>query len=109
MARSWLLKISGSLRQNRIARNPHRYVDHIYGQDEVGGTEWLYLASVPFDQLGFRTDLGYESVPQLTQEFLYAVPVVFLLWPALLNGLRYTKSNEEAVQVDLDGEAEGSA
>ena len=88
--------------ENRIAKNPHRYIDHIYGQDEVGGTGWLYVASVPFDQLGFRTDLGHESVPQFTQEFLYAVPVVFLLWPAFLNGMRYTKGNEDVVQIDLD-------
>ena len=63
---------------------PHQYVDHIYGEHEVGGTGWLYLSAVPFDQIGFRTDLGHESVPELTQSFLYAVPVVFLLWPAFL-------------------------
>ena len=87
--------------QNRIVDYPNRYHDHVYGQDEVGGTGWMYVAAVPFDQLGFRTDLGHESVPALTQNFLYSVPVVFLLWPAFLNGMRYTKSNEDAVQIDM--------
>ena len=50
---------------------------------------------MPFDQIGFRTDLGNEPVPALTQSFLYAVPVVFLLWPAFLNGMRYIKTEEE--------------
>jgi formate dehydrogenase iron-sulfur subunit len=90
--------------QNRVHENSNRYVDHIYGQHEVAGTGWMYLAAVPFDQIGFRTDLGHESVPALTQNFLYSVPVVFLLWPAFLNGMRYTKSNEESVQVDRDHE-----
>ena len=80
--------------QNRLADYPNRYVDHIYGQDEVGGTEWLYLSAVPFDQIGFRTDLSTDPVPGLTQNFLYAVPVVFLLWPAFLNGMRYIKLDD---------------
>ena len=50
---------------------------------------------VPFDQIGFRDDLSHEPVPALTQNFLYAVPVVFLLWPAFLNGMRYIKTEEE--------------
>ncbi len=91
--------------QNRIYNNPNDYVDHIYGQDEVGGTGWLYLSAAPFDQIGFRTDLSHEPVPALTQNFLYAVPVVFLLWPAALNGMRYIKSNEDAVQIDMTDNA----
>lgn len=88
--------------QNRIYEHPQQYYDHVYGQDEVGGTGWLYLSAVPFDEIGFRTDLGHEPVPQLTQSFLYSVPIVFLLWPAFLNGMRFTKSNEDAVQIDRD-------
>jgi len=87
--------------QNRVADHPEQYVDHIYGQNEVGGTGWLYLSSVPFDQIGFRDDLSHEAVPALTQNFLYAVPVVFLLWPAFLNGMRYIKTeDEETAQIE---------
>ncbi len=88
--------------QNRVADYPNKYFDHIYGQHEVAGTGWMYLSAVSFDQLGFRTDLSTESVPALTQNFLFSVPVVFLLWPAFLNGMRYMKSNEDAVQIDMD-------
>jgi len=71
----------------RIYSHPDTYVRHIYGEHEVGGTSWLYLSSVPFDQLGFRTDLGTLTYPDYTREFLYAVPLVFLLGPPLLYGL----------------------
>jgi Fe-S-cluster-containing dehydrogenase component len=81
--------------RNRVADFPERYVDHVYGENEVGGTGWLYLSGVPFDQIGFRDDLSHEPVPALTQNFLYAVPVVFLLWPAFLNGMRYMKTEDE--------------
>jgi len=39
--------------RRRIAARPGRYVDHIYGERELGGMGWLYLASVPFRELGF--------------------------------------------------------
>lgn len=41
--------------RRRMALEPARYVDHIYGETELGGFGWLYLAAVPFDQLGFPT------------------------------------------------------
>ncbi len=76
------------LAKSRIYQNPWQYVHHVYGENEVGGTSWLYLSPVPFDQIGFRTDLGDEAIPALTQNFLYSVPLVFLLWPVFLNGVR---------------------
>jgi formate dehydrogenase iron-sulfur subunit len=38
--------------KRRIAENPRRYVDRVYGETEAGGTGWLYLAAVPFERLG---------------------------------------------------------
>ncbi|MBN2476599.1 MAG: 4Fe-4S dicluster domain-containing protein [Pirellulales bacterium] len=39
----------------RIAAAPAQYVDHVYGEKELGGLGWLYLATVPFEQLGLPT------------------------------------------------------
>ena len=38
---------------NRISSHPDKYVDHVYGEKEAGGTSVLYLSSVPFGKLGF--------------------------------------------------------
>lgn len=38
--------------RTRIRENPARYVDKIYGEHEVGGTNHLYLAGLPFSKLG---------------------------------------------------------
>lgn len=75
-----------SLAREKIRRSPGRYDDHIYGEHEVGGTSWLYVSPVPFEELGFRTDLGITPYPQLTRGFLSIVPLVLSLWPALLIG-----------------------
>jgi len=41
--------------KRRIAARPDTYVDHVYGENEAGGTAWLYLSRVPFKDLGFPT------------------------------------------------------
>jgi formate dehydrogenase iron-sulfur subunit len=71
----------------RIADDPDRYVDHIYGEREAGGTSWLYLAGVPFEELGFPTDVGETPYPNLTTSFLYSVPMVLTLAPTLMLGM----------------------
>lgn len=47
--------------RQRIQENPDKYVDHIYGEKEVGGTSWLYLSSIPFEDMKFLT-LGEDPV-----------------------------------------------
>jgi formate dehydrogenase iron-sulfur subunit len=71
----------------RIYNHPDRYVHDIYGEHEVGGTGWLYLSAVPFEEIGFRTDLGTTPYPELTRNFLYGVPLVLFGLPAFLLGL----------------------
>jgi len=83
--------------RTRIYTEPDGYVHHIYGEHEAGGTGWLYLASVPFEQLGFNTNIGMRAYPELPKGFLYSVAVVFLLWPPFLLALsRATGGADEA-------------
>ena len=76
-----------SLAHSRIHRNPDRYVQHIYGEHEAGGTSWLYLSAVPFDKLGFNTRVEKKPLPDLTAGFLESVSQILIIWPALLLGL----------------------
>jgi Fe-S-cluster-containing dehydrogenase component len=101
--RSELLEIA----RTRIYTNRESYVSHIYGEHEVGGTGWLYLAAVPFEQLGFRTDLGTTPLPELTKEFLYAVPTVLTLVPAFLLGM--SKLTEGRAEMEETAELEEMA
>lgn len=82
--------------RKRIAENPNDYIDQIYGEDVAGGTEWLYLSPVPFNELGFNTKLQNVSYPSLSKGFLYSVPAVFVLLPTLLLGVHEaTKNNNK--------------
>lgn len=91
--------------RTRIYQHPDDYVHHVYGEFEAGGTSWLYVTDVPFDALGFRTDLGSEAPPELTRTALSAVPLVLTLWPPLLMGL-YTFARRREDGPATDGEPE---
>jgi len=75
------------LAHERIRNNPGKYISHVYGEHEVGGTSWLYLSAIPFDEIGLRTDLGRTIIPKLGKTFLTAVSVVLVSWPVLFTGL----------------------
>jgi len=79
----------------RIYQKPGEYLTHIYGEHEVGGTGYLYISKVPFEQIGFRTDLGTIAYPEYSKGFLYSVPIVLLLWPAFLIGVNALTKREE--------------
>ncbi len=65
--------------KRRIRTNPEKYVPYIYGEQEVGGTSVMYLSSVPFEQLSFRTDLIKKPLPSLTWGVMTLVPNIITL------------------------------
>src|SRR5450759_3697759 len=84
--------------RHRIYNHPDKYVHQIYGENEVGGTGWLYLSAVPFEQIGFRVDLGTTPYPEYTKNFLISVPLVLFGVPALLGGLSELSDRKKEVR-----------
>lgn len=50
-----------ALAHERIKSEPGRYVDHIFGEHENGGTSTFYISPIPFEQLGFPSIETTES------------------------------------------------
>ena len=75
-----------ALAKKRQADRPGRYVDHIYGEKELGGTSVLYLSGVPFDKLGFPK-FGEKPFPRFTAAALGAVPPAVMALGALLGAV----------------------
>ncbi len=71
--------------QRRLLNDP-KYVKHIYGGDEVGGTSVFFISDVPFEKLGFAT-VSKQPMPVLTANALSDGPTVILVGGALLSGL----------------------
>jgi formate dehydrogenase iron-sulfur subunit len=93
--------------RHRIYSHPDDYVHHIYGEHEVGGTGYIYLSAVSFDQLGFRNDLGTTPYPDYTKEFLYAVPMILFGVPAFLLGLNALVGESRGEEEEFDPDREG--
>jgi len=91
-----LLKIA----KERIRKYPDRYVNHVYGEHEMGGTNWLYLSGTPFSDIGMREDLGVTPAPDLTSGALGAVAMVVGLWPVLLTGIYAMSKRKEKVAAE---------
>ena len=77
--------------RGRVKRFPERYVSHVYGEFEVGGTDWMYLAGREFIELQFPK-LGKNPAPGVSETiqhgiFAYFFPPVSLY--ALLGGLMW--------------------
>ena len=77
-----------------IANNP-KYVQHIFGEEEAGGTNWIYISDVAFEDLGFRTHVPKQSLPHYTEKFMHLSPILGGIWFAILWGLYFiTRRND---------------
>jgi len=94
--------------KTRIYANPGKYVHKIYGEDEAGGTSWLYISDVPFESLRLPSGIERKSYPELADGALSAVPFVITLWPPLLMGMyTFSKRRDEVAAKEGDGRQEG--
>jgi len=84
--------------RSRIDERPDRYVSHIYGQQEAGGTSVLMLSSVPFGNLGLRTNVPSQPLPLLTWQVLSKVPDFVVLAGVFLYGIHWITSRRDEVQ-----------
>ncbi len=90
--REKLLKLARA----RIWSEPDKYIDHIYGEKEVGGTGWLYISGVPFSRLDFPMNLGTTSLPEYTKDFLSLVNLTLVSWPAVFGGIYLMNHKEKS-------------
>ena len=85
-----------------------KYVDHVYGEKELGGTQMLMLAGVSFKKLGYPDlpETSFASQSETLQHTLYGglvMPIAFLgglTWLAKRN----VKAEDEAAAGGHDGE-----
>jgi formate dehydrogenase iron-sulfur subunit len=89
-----------NIARERISTFPGRYLNHIYGEHEMGGTNWLYISGVPFREIGLREDLGVTPAPELTSGALAAVPIIAGLWPVLLTGIYAINKRKEKISTE---------
>ena len=73
--------------RTRMKKDPARYIDHIFGEHEVGGTSWLYLSDVEFNKVDFQ-DLPSEPIPKLPETIQHSL-FSYLWSPITLFGVLF--------------------
>lgn len=80
--------------RSRIEQYPDRYVDHIYGEKEAGGTSVLFLSAVPFEKLGFPT-LGPDPLARASVFVASSTPVIIFGTTAVFSSLYWLTKREK--------------
>ena len=91
----------------RISNSNGKYVDQVYGEKEAGGTSWLYISPVPFEDLGFPA-LGEEAPTENPHIAMRTLPYYAGGVVALMAGFYWlTKRKQKLSQAgDNQGEKE---
>ncbi len=76
--------------KRRIQEQPDKYINHIWGLDEVGGTSVLYISDVDLDTAGWPASLGNHARPVLARNVLHTVPYTFAGVAALMFGVHWS-------------------
>ncbi len=66
-------RVDGDERTEKVVSN---YVNHVYGLEEAGGTQYLFLAGVEFDKLGFNPKITNQVYPDFTWGYVSHVPAL---------------------------------
>lgn len=84
-SRKELLRIA----HQRIKENPDKYINKVWGEDEVGGTSVLYLSDIDLSFLSYDTHPGNKPLPETTAPAMKSVPFAFVGMGGFMLGLNW--------------------
>ncbi|MCG6963301.1 MAG: 4Fe-4S dicluster domain-containing protein [Acidobacteria bacterium] len=98
------------LAHDRIAGQPRRYLPHVWGEHEWGGTSVLYVADVDLAPLGLVRG-ARRSVPSITEPVIRTTPRLALSVALTMSGLMWVVDRRRRLMggaEDDDGENTGA-
>lgn len=87
--------------RKRIEAQPAKYVNHIYGENEVGGTSWIYISPVSFEKLKLPT-LGTKAVTLNVERAMGLVPPVLLGVAAAMSAVYWVSKRRQQLDSKKD-------
>jgi Fe-S-cluster-containing dehydrogenase component len=106
--------------KRRIAAEPDKYVDHIWGENEFSGTQVLYISDVPLwktlripdaAELEKRAvgSLSHHSIPHLMHGWVMFTPIQFFGVASALGGYAFLKRRQQLMAETAAAEAKKNA
>jgi len=94
--------------RRRIKAEPNKYLDHIWGEHEVGGTSVLYISDTNLDFMAYSTRMEEKPLPETTAAAMNAVPFAFVGMGSLMAGLSWIIKRRNKLASERNPEEEGS-
>jgi formate dehydrogenase iron-sulfur subunit len=94
--------------RNTIRANPDRYLQHIYGEKEFGGTSVMYITDTELDAIGWESELGDRKISSITWPVMSKTPFVggsvalFLTGTFFIINRRMKMENQELRKKNLE-------
>jgi len=96
--------------KRRLANEPDKYIQKIWGAKEVGGTSVLYISDVNIKLTEFAVPvIDPKPIPQRTTKILHQMPSVFTGMALLMGGVYWVikrRQQNMAVLADVDATEE---
>ena len=92
-----------ALAKERIAAGNGRYVDHVYGEHEAGGTSVMYISHVPLDLTTLNTNVTTEAVPSFTWKAMRQLPALVSGVAVLSLGLMAYSKRRALIEAEQRG------
>jgi formate dehydrogenase iron-sulfur subunit len=81
-----------------IIANDSRYINHIYGEKEAGGTSWIYISDMPFEKIGFNTNVVKKPLPAYTSSYMKCTPIFGAIWTIILTALYFITKRRNTIK-----------
>lgn len=98
-----------AIAKQRLEENPDQYYHHIFGLEEVGGTSVFYLSPISFEELGFKTNLPKNPLPDFTHAALEKIPTIVTVGGVFLTGLYWLTNRKNEIAKEKYEEKKSSA
>jgi formate dehydrogenase iron-sulfur subunit len=90
----------------RIRENPGKYIDRVWGEKEIGGSQVLYISDIDLSFLTYNRPLGEKPVPKRTAAAMNAVPFAFLGVGSAMAGISWIIGRRMKLQKNSFNEPE---
>ncbi len=91
--------------KKRLAAAPDKYVQHVYGEHEAGGTSVMYISAIPLELTPLKTDVTTEAVPSFTWKAMKQIPALLSVVSVASLGLLAYSSRREKLENEKKGGA----
>ena len=91
----------------RIQAHPDRYIHHVYGEHDKGGTSYLVISHVPFTELGLP-EMGPEPINEITEKIMEGTIPFALGWAGVLTATAVGVRARKKLTAPVEAEAESA-